>query len=158
MLAVAPAFTPKVELMVPAETLFQDLRYGARTLLRNAGFTAVSVFSLALGIGVNTVAFTAYKAFVARPLDARDPGTLVKFSLRLQSVTTNANFSYPDYEGYRDRLHSFTGVIAFSVDQLRLTAGDMVNWRSAEAGSLMGRLGLLPAKANNAEFASTFIV
>ena len=55
------------------ETVLQDLRYGARTLLRNAGFTAVSVFALALGIGINTAVFTAYKAFIARPLDARDP-------------------------------------------------------------------------------------
>jgi len=130
--------------MILFETLLQDLRYAARTLLRNPGFTTVSVFALALGIGVNTVAFTAYKAFVARPLDARDPSTLVNFALRLQSGATNARFSYPDYEGYRDHLHSFTGVIAFSIDQLRLTAGGIANWRSAETGSLMGRLGLLP--------------
>jgi hypothetical protein len=75
-----------------------------------------------------------------------------------ESGATSARFSYPDYEGYRDRLHSFTGVIAFSIDQLRLTAGGIANWRSAEAGSWMGRLGLLPATANNAEFDSTFIV
>jgi predicted permease len=144
--------------MMLFETLLQDLRYAARTLFRNAGFTTVSVFALALGIGVNTVAFTAYKAFVVRPLDGREPGTLVNFSLRLQSGATDARFSYPDYQGYRDRLHSFTGVIAFSIDQLRLTASAVANRRSAEAGSWMGRLGLLPATANNAEFASTFIV
>ena len=76
--------------MILFETLLQDLRYAARTLLRNAGFTTVSVFALALGIGVNTVAFTAYKAFVARPLDARDPSTLVNFALRLQSGATRS--------------------------------------------------------------------
>jgi hypothetical protein len=102
------------------ETLRQDLRYATRTLLRNGGYTTVSVFALALGIGINTVAFTAYKAFVARPLDARDPSTLVNFALRLRYGTINARFSYPDYESYRDHLHSFTGVIAFSIDQLRL--------------------------------------
>jgi hypothetical protein len=70
-----------------------------------------SVFALALGIGVNTAAFTAYKAFFARPLDARDPGTMVDFALRLQSGVTKAEFSYPDYEAYRDHLHLFSGVI-----------------------------------------------
>ena len=55
------------------ESLAQDLRYGARTLLRTGRFTAVAVVALAIGIGVNTAVFTAYKAFVARPLDARDP-------------------------------------------------------------------------------------
>ena len=50
------------------ETVLQDLRYGARTLRRNGRFTAVSVLALALGIGVNTAVFTAYKALIARPL------------------------------------------------------------------------------------------
>jgi len=140
------------------ETLRQDLRYATRTLLRNGVYTTVSVFALALGIGINTVAFTAYKAFVARPLDARDPSTLVNFALRLRYGTINARFSYPDYESYRDHLHSFTGVIAFSIDQLRLTAGGVAKWGSAEPGSWMGRLGVLSATAKNAEFASTFIV
>jgi len=70
--------------------LLQDLRYGARTLRRNLRFTSVSILALALGIGVNTVVFTAYKAFVARPIDARDPGTLVNIALRLQSGDTNS--------------------------------------------------------------------
>ena len=102
--------------MILFETLLQDLRYGARTLRRNAGFTIVSILALALGIGVNTAVFTAYKAFIARPLDARDPDTLVNVSLRLQSGATNARFSYPDYEAYRDGLRSFSGVIAFSIE------------------------------------------
>src|SRR5579872_403307 len=130
--------------MILVETLFQDLHYGARTLLRNTTFTAGSIFALAVGIGVNTVVFTAYKAFIARPLEARDPGTMVNFALRLQSGVSNATFSYPDYEAYRDHLHSFSGVITCYIDQLKLTgAGGIVSQRSTEAGSLMGRLGLL---------------
>ena len=145
--------------MILLETVLQDLRYGARTLLRNAGFTAVSIFALALGIGVNTAVFTAYRAFVVRPLDARDPGTMVNVALRLQSGVINARLSYPDYEAYRDHLRSFSGVIAFSIEQLRLTGAEgLGSQRSAEAGSLMGRLGLLRPSANNAEFASTFMV
>jgi len=77
--------------MILLETLLQDLRYAARTLLRTAGFTTVSVFALALGIGVNTAVFTVYKAFIARPLDAHDPSTMVNFSLRLQSGGNNAH-------------------------------------------------------------------
>ena len=145
--------------MILFETLIQDLRYGARTLRRHAGFTAVSILALALGIGVNTAVFTAYKAFVARPLDARDPGTLVNLSLHLQSGATSARFSYPDYEAYRDRLQSFSGVIAFSIEQLTLTdAGGAVARRSAENGSLIGRLGLLRPSASNTEIASAFVV
>ena len=88
------------------EGLRQDLRYGGRTLRRHSGFTAVSILALALGIAVNTVVYTVYKAFVARPVDARDPGTLVSITLRLQSGGTSARFSRPDFEAYRERDHT----------------------------------------------------
>src|SRR5579862_1209733 len=125
--------------MILFETLLQDLRYAARILVRNGGFTIVSVFALALGIGVNTAVFTGYRAFIGRPLDARDPGTMVNVALRLHSGATSARFSYPDYEAYRDRLRSFSGVIAFSIDELRLGTGGVANQRSADSASLMGR-------------------
>ncbi len=50
-------------------------------LSRNAGSTVVTVLSLALGIGINTAVFTAYKAMVARPLDARAPAEMVNLAL-----------------------------------------------------------------------------
>src|SRR5262245_20222191 len=125
--------------MVLFETVLQNLRYGARTLLRNAGFTAVSLFALALGIGVNTAVFTAYQAFIARPLEARDASTMVNFSLTLQSGATNARFSCPDYEANRDTFVPS----AVNIDQVRLTdAGGSGSQRGAEGASLIGRQGL----------------
>jgi predicted permease len=141
------------------DTLSQDLRYGARALFRRTGFTAACVFTIALGIGVNTAVFTAYKAFVVRPLDARNPEQMANFALRLRDGSIKPNFSYTDYEVYRDHLHSFSGVIAVAIDQLRLTeAGGVGSQRSAQSGSLIGRLGLLRPSASHAEFASTFLV
>ena len=67
--------------MILPGTMLQDLRYGARMLFRNPGFTAVAVLALAIGIGLNTAVFTAYKAMLARPLDARDPGEMVNLAL-----------------------------------------------------------------------------
>jgi predicted permease len=152
-------FLGKVDQMIPPETVLQDLRYGARMLYRNAGFTAAAVFALALGIGVNTAVFTAYKAMIARPLDAHDPGSMVNLTLVHQSGVTDFTFSYPDYEAYRDSLHSFSGLIAFSPEHMRLSnAGGIISQRTAEAGSGMGRLGLLPPGASNAEFAFVFVV
>ena len=141
------------------EMLFQDLRYGTRMLHRNSGFTAVLVFALALGIGVNTAAFTAYKAIFGRTLDARDPEAMVNFAVRYQSGATSSSFSYLDYEAYRDHLHSFSGVIAVEVDQMKLTGtGRSSGQRKTGPGSLIGDLGLFPVTASNTEFASTFLV
>jgi predicted permease len=145
--------------MTMPETILQDLRYGVRMLFRNAGFTAVSVLALALGIGVNTGTFTACKALVGRSLDARDPGRMVNLTLILQSGANSFLFSYPDYEAYRDHVRTCRGLIAWSNNQLTLTdAGGIISERTAAAGSLLGRLGLLPPAASNAEFAATFIV
>jgi hypothetical protein len=126
------------------EILLQDAGEAARTLLPKCPVHDCGGFALALGIGVHTVAFAAYKALVARPLDAQDPSTLVNFKMRLHSGATNVRFSYPDYESYLP-LDSFTGVIAFSIDQLRLAAEGSANWHRAEAESWLGRPGLLPA-------------
>ena len=146
----------EIDLMILPQTILQDLRYGTRTLFRNAGFTTVAIFALALGIGVNTTAFTFYKAMFTRSLDARDPARMVDLSLVPQSGDTEVDFSYPDYQAYRDNLHSFTGVIAHNVDRLILSGADGP-MRDGASG-LLGRLGLLPASAIDAEFATTFEV
>jgi predicted permease len=137
-------------------TVLQDLRYGARMLYRNAGFTIIAVLVLALGIGVNDVAFTAYRAFFKRTVEARDPGKMVNLGLVLHTGQIQWQFSYPDYEAYRDRLHSFSGVIARSDEFLILSdAGGSVSQRT---DSLGGKLGLFPANSSNKESASTGIV
>src|SRR5215470_10634903 len=50
------------------ETLIQDLRYGARMLIKNPGFAFVAVLTLSLGIGVNTTLFTAFNAVALKEL------------------------------------------------------------------------------------------
>lgn len=124
---------------------------------RDAGFTAVAILALALGIGVNTAVFTCYKAVVSRSLDARDPGRMVNLALVLHSGDFDPGFIYPDYEAYRDQLHSFSGVIAQSMDRLTLSDTSGVRtWSGASARSLSGRLGLLPTSSSAAELANTF--
>ena len=149
----------EIDLMLLPHTILQDLRYGTRTLCRNAGFTTVAILALALGIGVNTVVFTCYKAVVSRSLDGRDPSKMVNLALALHSGDFDPGFSYPDYEAYRDQLHSFSGVISQSADRLILSDTGGVRTESrASARPLLGRLGLLPTRSSAAEFANTFIV
>ena len=138
--------------MILHETLLQDLRYGARLLYRNKGFTIIAVVALALGIGINTAVFTAYKAMLARPLDARDPGEMVNLAMVRDSGVAIFTFSYPDYEGYRDSIHSFGGLIAFRPERMTLSSG-----RAPAADSEPGTSGQISA-GRNVEFASVFAV
>jgi hypothetical protein len=64
------------------ETLFQDLKYGLRMLMRNPGFTLVAALTLALGIGGNTAIFTITDALLLKPLPYHNPQELVGLDIQ----------------------------------------------------------------------------
>src|SRR5262245_47278777 len=72
--------------------LKQDLRYGLRMLAKNPGFTAIVVFTLALGIGVNTALFTIFN-IQTRPLPISNPERVFQVGY---SAGTEGRFSFPD--------------------------------------------------------------
>jgi predicted permease len=141
------------------ETILQDVKYGLRSLLRSRWSTLITILSLALGIGVNCVVLTCYKAFFLRPLDARNAGEMVNIGLTRNSGVSEFTFSYPDYQSFSESVPGFSGLIAFRPARLMLSnVGEMISQRTAFRQSTMGRLGLIPAGAGNAEFAQTFVV
>jgi predicted permease len=140
------------------DDLWQDLKYGVRVLSRNAGSTVVTVLVLAIGIGVNTAVFTAYKAVVAQPLDARNPDEMVNIALTRDSGRARVTFSYPDYEMYRDSIRSLSGLVAVRSDGMTLSnAGRTISRGSQMAESLLGSWTGIRGGSSD-EFAGVFVV
>jgi predicted permease len=95
--------------------VFQDARYGLRTLAKSPGFTAVAVFTLALGIGANTAIFAVFDAMLLRLLPVPEPEKLL-----LVNHMVNGRFdnhSYPVFDQLRQRQQSLAGLFAAAGQQ-----------------------------------------
>src|SRR5215470_10665790 len=83
------------------QTIWQDLRYGLRTMLKRPSFTLIAVLTLALGIGSSTAIFTVVDAAVIKGLPYRSPERLYHLWERTpQKEFDQREFSYPDYQDY----------------------------------------------------------
>ncbi|HEY6765046.1 MAG TPA: ABC transporter permease, partial [Candidatus Sulfotelmatobacter sp.] len=106
----------------PMEAIVQDLRYALRQLRKSPGFTAVAVFTLALGIGANTAIFTVVNALLLKMLPVKDPQQLVVVGdPTLADQRSNGNprtdvFSYPLYKELRDHNSVFAALCAAATD------------------------------------------
>ena len=103
------------------ESVWQDARYGARTLIKNPAFTLTAVITLALGIGANTAIFSIVNELLLRPLPFGDAERIVMLwevspGGRRQNNTSRANF-----QAWRERSTTFESMAAFSDQRLNLT-------------------------------------
>ena len=105
-----------------AWALWQDLRYGARLLVKQPGFTIVAVLTLALGVGANTTIFTWIQSTLLTPIPgATDPQGLVAFAKAGPPEVTPPPLSYLDFRDVRDETHSFSGLLGYHDDWVTLT-------------------------------------
>ena len=97
--------------------LGQDVRYGFRMMVKNPGFTAVAVLTLALGIGANTAIFSVLDAVLLRPLPYPEPQQLVKLWSRFTGIglpnDQNA-VSAPEFRDFQRLSQSFSGIAAIN--------------------------------------------
>ena len=105
------------------QTLWQDLRYGFRTLMRKPGFTTVAIIALALGIGANTAIFSVINSVLLKPLPYKDSDRLVTINHDYPKINLKASVSAIGYTHYRDNAKSFESVAAISGGSFNLTGG-----------------------------------
>jgi putative ABC transport system permease protein len=106
------------------ETLWQDVKYGARMLVKNRGVTLVIVLTLGLGIGANTAFFSVVNAVLLRPLPFPEPQRLValgELNPKLSPAPIGASF--PNFNDWRDLNHVFECVAAFRGQRLTFAGG-----------------------------------
>src|SRR5262249_20347451 len=93
--------------------LFKDLRYGFRTLRRDAGFATFAILIVGLGIGASCTLFSVVNALLFRPLPFRDPQRLVwitNFDVAgLSGQTTQVGHML----GLREQNHSYTDIAGY---------------------------------------------
>src|SRR5262249_61717037 len=99
------------------QTLWQNLRYGARMLWKQPGFTLVVALTLSLGIGANGVIFSLVNALLLRPLPVERPEELAAVYTSDFSSGDFGATSYPDYIDFRDRNRVFAGLAAYKPSQ-----------------------------------------
>ena len=97
------------------ETFLQDLRYGARMLRKNPGFTAIAVLTLALGIGATTAIFSVVNTLLLSPLPFADSNRIVLIQESNPKLDSgDMGVSAPDVADFRRLNHVFEDVGAYS--------------------------------------------
>ena len=98
-------------------TLLEDLRYAARMLIKNPGFTAVAVLTLALGVGANTAIFSMVDWILLRPLPVKDPQQLTELAFQQGHAGFLQNtFSIAEYRDIRDQMSApFSDVVGYQI-------------------------------------------
>ena len=133
------------------ESIWQDLRYGARLLRLSPGFAIVAIASLALGIGANTAIFQLLDAVRLRNLPVRNPQELAEVKIVGGNHGMGLNQQYGEltraiWQQIREHQQSFSGMFAWSANQRYVGQGSQMKrfkglWVS---GDFFGVLGVRP--------------
>ena len=104
------------------ESLMQDVRYGWRMLVKNPGFSAIAVLTLAIGIGASTAIFSVVDAVLLQPLPYQQAEQLVLVTESVPGMSADEfGVAAGEYQDYRDRNHSFSQIAAYESAGFNLT-------------------------------------
>src|SRR5947209_7623216 len=130
-------------------TIWRDVKYGVRALLKQPGFTAVAVFVTALGIGANTAIFSVVNAVLLRPLPYGEPQQLVLLHESLPRLGWSLlNVSPAEYLDYKEQNRSLSDIAAFEGQSMNLTGqGEPVRVEAERVSpGIFSLLGVSPAR------------
>jgi len=130
--------------------LWQDIRYGARMLLKSPTYTAIAVAALALSVGANTAVFSAVNTLLLRPLPLKDLDRLV-FSVALRDGFDPFGSSLLEFEAYQQRNHSFASMGAAMQRSFNLIGrGEPERIRGASVmADYLSTLGVQPVRGRS---------
>jgi putative ABC transport system permease protein len=129
------------------ESVWQDLRYGVRTLARTPSFTAVAMLALALGISANSILFSVVNTVLLRPLPYRDAERLALIWTRFEPELPECGVSGPEVIDFRERSKSFESIAALEWRTFGLTgSGEPEQLQGAVVSpNVFSLLGVTPA-------------
>jgi putative ABC transport system permease protein len=121
----------------------QDLRYGLRILVKNPGISLLIIFTLALGVGVNTAMFSIVNSLLLRPLPVPEPQQLVVMVEQLKGANDLTNISYADYLDFRHQSGALVDMAAYQISQVGLSSEGqperaVVNYVTGNFFSMLG--------------------
>ena len=127
------------------ESVARDIQYAVRTLHNAPGFAAVTVLTLALGIGANTTIFSLVDALMLRRLPVRDPNQLTALT-RIQGGQSGENFSYPQVRYLAEQDDLFAGLCGFAADTFHIGPPDALETTAGAwvTGEYYPTLGITP--------------
>jgi len=129
-------------------SIWMDVRYALRTLVKSRGFAVAAMLTLALGIGANTAIFSMVNGVLLRPLPVKDPGQITVLALQQRHGQVDPAFSIPDYRDIRGATSGvFSEVFAFQVglDGLSVNRKPERIITNYVSGNFFSALGLQPA-------------
>src|SRR5687767_9860588 len=126
-----------------------DLKFALRQLLKNPGFTAVAMLTLALGIGANTAIFGLVNEQFLRPLRVKDPGELLGIVLIDRSGDySNQRIPYPIYRDYQEQNRVFSELLGYATVFSPVQAGEnsRIGLVQLASANYFSALGVVPVK------------
>ena len=127
------------------QTLWQDLRYGLRTLAKSPGFAAIAILTLALGIGANTAIFSIVNGVLLNPLPFPHPQELTVLYEHSTTFETSS-ISYPNFLDWQRNNSTFASMAAYRHEDFNITGSGEPervrpanSWRGNSKQAMEGR-------------------